>query len=89
VEVTCRTLQGRLLLRPSPELNEIIAGARAGASGCTRSSCRPRIGEPPWQFKAVSRRLDTELTSYLGLGRVLGEVGLTKKLAPTSLGLAP
>ncbi len=26
VEVTCRTLQGRLLLRPSPELNDIAAG---------------------------------------------------------------
>ena len=26
VEVTCRTLQGRLLLRPSPELNDITAG---------------------------------------------------------------
>ena len=26
VEVTCRTLQGRLLLRPSPELNDIVAG---------------------------------------------------------------
>ena len=25
-EVTCRTLQGRLLLRPSPELNDIAAG---------------------------------------------------------------
>src|SRR5436305_14294273 len=25
VEVTCRTLQGRLLLRPSPELNDITA----------------------------------------------------------------
>jgi hypothetical protein len=25
-EVTCRTLQARLLLRPSPELNQIIAG---------------------------------------------------------------
>ena len=25
VEVTCRTLQGRLLLRPSPELNDIAA----------------------------------------------------------------
>jgi len=24
--VTCRTLQGRLLLRPSPELNDIAAG---------------------------------------------------------------
>jgi hypothetical protein len=26
VEVTCRTLQGRPLLRPSPELNDIAAG---------------------------------------------------------------
>ena len=26
VEVTCRTLQGRLLLRPDPELNDIAAG---------------------------------------------------------------
>jgi len=26
VEVTCRTVQGRFLLRPSPELNEIILG---------------------------------------------------------------
>src|SRR3954452_7512221 len=26
VEVTCRTLHGRLLLRPSPELNDIAAG---------------------------------------------------------------
>jgi REP element-mobilizing transposase RayT len=26
VEVTCRTIQGRFLLRPSPELNEIILG---------------------------------------------------------------
>src|SRR4051794_19361163 len=26
VEVTCRTLHGRLLLRPSPELNDITAG---------------------------------------------------------------
>ena len=26
VEVTCRTLQGRLLLRPNPELNDIAAG---------------------------------------------------------------
>ena len=26
VEVTCRTLQGRLLLRPSPELNDVAAG---------------------------------------------------------------
>jgi hypothetical protein len=26
VEVTCRTLQGGLLLRPSPELNDIAAG---------------------------------------------------------------
>src|SRR5690349_553462 len=26
VEVTCRTLHGRLLLRPSPELNDIVAG---------------------------------------------------------------
>ena len=25
-EVTCRTLQGRLLLRPGPELNDIAAG---------------------------------------------------------------
>ena len=26
VEVTCRTLQGRLLLCPSPQLNDIILG---------------------------------------------------------------
>jgi hypothetical protein len=26
VEITCRTLQGRPLLRPSPELNDIAAG---------------------------------------------------------------
>ena len=26
VEVTCRTIQGRFLLRPSPELNKIILG---------------------------------------------------------------
>jgi REP element-mobilizing transposase RayT len=26
VETTCRTLQGRLLLRPSPQLNDIILG---------------------------------------------------------------
>jgi REP element-mobilizing transposase RayT len=26
VEVTCRTIQGRLLMRPSPQLNEIILG---------------------------------------------------------------
>src|SRR3954453_16525169 len=26
VQVTCRTLQGRLLLRPDPELNDIAAG---------------------------------------------------------------
>ena len=26
VEVTCRTVQSRLLLRPSPELNDIIVG---------------------------------------------------------------
>src|SRR3954465_11169404 len=33
VEVTCRTLQGRLLLRPSPELNDIAAGILGGAQG--------------------------------------------------------
>jgi hypothetical protein len=26
VEVTCRTIQGRLLLRPSPQLNDIFLG---------------------------------------------------------------
>ena len=26
VEVTCRTIQGRYLLRPSPELNEVVYG---------------------------------------------------------------
>ena len=26
VEVTCRTIQGRLLMRPSPLLNDIILG---------------------------------------------------------------
>jgi hypothetical protein len=26
VEVTCRTIQGRLLLQPSPELREVIVG---------------------------------------------------------------
>ncbi len=31
VEVTCRTLQRRFLLRPSPELNEIVIGALARA----------------------------------------------------------
>ena len=31
VEVTCRTLQGRYLLRPSPELDEIIVGVLARA----------------------------------------------------------
>lgn len=30
-EVTCRTLQSRLLLRPSPVLNEIIVGVLARA----------------------------------------------------------
>jgi REP element-mobilizing transposase RayT len=32
VEVTCRTLHGRLLLRPSPELNAIVIGILARAS---------------------------------------------------------
>ena len=32
VEVTCRTLQGRLLLRPSPKLNAIIRGVLARAA---------------------------------------------------------
>jgi len=31
VEVTCRTVHGRLLLRPRPELNEIIVGILARA----------------------------------------------------------
>ena len=31
VEVTCRTVQGRFLLRPSPLLNEIILGILARA----------------------------------------------------------
>src|SRR5436309_14810997 len=31
VEVTCRVLQGSLLLRPSPELNDIAAGILGGA----------------------------------------------------------
>ncbi len=31
VEVTCRTLQGRFLLRPSPQVNEIILGILARA----------------------------------------------------------
>lgn len=32
VEVTCRTLQGRLLLRPSPGLNDVILGVLARAA---------------------------------------------------------
>lgn len=32
VEVTCRTLQGRLLLRPSPKLNTIVRGVLARAA---------------------------------------------------------
>ena len=46
-----------------------------------RSRCRRSgIGEPPWQFKAVSRRLDRELTSYLGLGRGLAPSPLAAEL---------
>ncbi len=32
VEVTCRTLQGRLLLRPSRQLNAIVLGVLARAA---------------------------------------------------------
>jgi hypothetical protein len=38
VEVTCRTLHGRLLLRPSPELNDIAAGILGRAQRLYRSS---------------------------------------------------
>ena len=34
VEVTCRTVQGRMLLRPSPQLNELILGVLARAARC-------------------------------------------------------
>jgi hypothetical protein len=33
VEVTCRTIQGRLLLRPSQQLNDIVLGILGRAQG--------------------------------------------------------
>ena len=42
VEVTTRTFQGRLLLKPSPELTEIILGVIANAISARSRIPRPR-----------------------------------------------
>ena len=39
VEVTCRTIQARFLLRPSPLLNEMIVGALGRAQGLYQVTC--------------------------------------------------
>lgn len=35
INVSCRTIQGRFLLRPSPELNELVVGVLGHAQGLT------------------------------------------------------
>jgi len=46
VEVTCRTIHSRFLLRPSPELNDIVVGvlARAQRAAYREASEKLRAG---------------------------------------------
>jgi len=47
VEVTCRTPQSRFLLRPSPELNDLVVGVfgRASPRDWPRVHCAPDLAD--------------------------------------------
>jgi hypothetical protein len=55
VEVTTRTLQGRLLLRPSPELTDIILGVIGKAQDLYKMSIQLARG---WEFRLAARRVE-------------------------------
>jgi hypothetical protein len=52
-EITDRTIQGRPLFRPSPELNEVVLGVlgRAQRRGSSQNGWHFL---PPWNFSAAS-----------------------------------
>jgi len=66
VEVTCRTVHGRYLLRPSPLLDEIIIGALARGLGRYGARC---IG---FAFVSSHYHLLLEVDSAFQLSRVMG-----------------
>jgi len=66
VEVTCRTVHGRYLLRPSPLLDEIIIGALARALGRYGARCIA------FAFVSSHYHLLLEVDSAFQLSRVMG-----------------
>jgi len=67
VEVTCRTIHGRYLLRPSDELNEIVIGVLGYAQqSCPISVCGISVMSNHYHLLAVVKETN-ELSDFMCL----------------------